>query len=97
MKGVRREKLGMEIQRVVSELLCFEVSDPRIRHVTVRGVRLTGDGGIARVYYESGLASPEKKSLRLALEHASGFLKKGIATRLELKSVPQLEFYEESL
>lgn len=97
VKEIRRERLAMEIQRVISEVLCFEVQDPRIRHVTLTRVALTGDGGIARVYYEAQVPEAEKGLLQKALDHAQGFVKKEIASRLRLRAVPQLEFYHESL
>lgn len=95
MKSIRRDRLQTEIWRTVSEILTQEVQDPRIRGITLKNVSLTNDGGIARIYYEANLPEKDQNSLAQALDRAKGFVRRELAKRLELRSVPQVEFYNE--
>lgn len=97
MDNWRRGRLESQIKRAVSEILFLEAQDPRIREVTLQRIAITGDASVARIYYSSALGEGGRKSLQEALEHARGFVRKGLAERLKLRSVPDLEFYYESL
>ena len=97
-KTSRKEKIAEEIRREISQIVHFELLDPRVEGVTVTHVRVTPDLRLARIYF-SIPADPKKiKEAQQGLEKASGFMKRAIADRIFLKFVPNLEFfYDESL
>jgi len=80
------------MQRILNELLQFEVKDPRLAHVTVSEVDLSGDLGVAKVYFS--LLDPEQDSAPVedAFESARGFLRSRIGGALQLRRVPELRF-----
>lgn len=45
----RTEQLGHEIQRILGEIIQYELKDPRVGFATVVGVEMTADLQIARV------------------------------------------------
>src|SRR3989338_9203270 len=92
MGAHRVRRLEEEIRSEVSRLLLFEAGDPRIRDVTVTRVTLTRDLGLARVYYES--SNPDQRTmLQEGLEAATPFIRRNIASRLDLRLAPQIAVY----
>ena len=92
MVSRRIERLQEEIGNRVNRLLRFEVQDPRVRGVTVTRVMLTRDLGLARVYYETGDPA-DRVMVGEGLEAAKGFIRRNLASGLELKFAPQVEFF----
>lgn len=93
MNTHRLERLQEEIQHEVSSILLFEVTDPLVKGVTVTRVLITKDLGIARVYYEASGTKEEKAALQQGLHRARGFIRKRLAPRLNLRAMPELEFF----
>ena len=89
-----RRRLAAEIQRLLAEILEFEVKDPALRAAapTVMEVILTPDAQRATVYvYVEG--EPETRQAALmALDHDEGYLRTQLAHRLHVRRVPELSF-----
>ncbi len=88
----RIPKVNHMIQRELSALL-REAKDPRLTTmVTVTNVSTLPDLSHARVSI-SILGTPEEKSnVQKALVSASGFLRKGLSSKVTLRRIPELEF-----
>ena len=71
------------------------VRDPAAKDVVVSAVRMTDDLSIARVYVRvlEEIGSDRQDAVVEALDRASGFLRHEIGQRLQLRHVPELEFY----
>ena len=101
-KGHRQERLGGEIQKIISTLLIRELKDPRLQNamVSVTAVEGTNDGSYATVYLTVlgyGEQTPEKKQKQEqdvleALQHAKGVIKKEIGKQIKLRHIPELIF-----
>lgn len=90
---LRPEQLEDQIQFLVSTLIQREVRDPELGFVTITAVRLTGDRGIAKIYY-TVLGDDDQSALtRKALGRAAGFLRTHLAQRLKMRRVPELRFF----
>lgn len=76
-------------------LLRGGVRDPAAKDVVVSAVRMTDDLSIARVYVRvlEEIDSDRQEAVVDALDRASGFLRREIGQRLQLRHVPKLEFY----
>ena len=76
-------------------LLRGSVRDPAARDVVVSAVRMTDDLSIARVYVRvlEEIDADRQELVVEALQRASGFLRREIGQRLQLRHVPSLEFY----
>ena len=96
-KGFRRaDRVSERIRSELMELLLRgSLRDPTAKDVVVSAVRMTDDLSIARVYVRVlGEAGPDRQEAVVeALVRASGFLRRELGHRLELRHVPSLEFY----
>jgi ribosome-binding factor A len=98
-QGYRPDRVGDQIRQELSEILSRgEVHDPGIGFITLTRVQVTADLQLARVYYTSlGDAIARKETAR-ALTRATGFFRRQIGSRLQLRRVPELEFrFDESI
>ncbi len=88
----RTRRLSEQFQREIAGMLQREVKDPRLRGVTVSGVEVSRDLAHAKIYV-SCLDDKVEKEILKALEHASGFLRSGLARRIKIRSMPRLHYY----
>ena len=98
-QGYRPDRVGDQIRQELSEILSRgEVHDPGIGFITLTRVQVTGDLQLARVFYTS-LGDPNaRKETARALTRATGFFRRQIGARLQLRRVPELEFrFDESI
>lgn len=90
----RAERVAGLIQQTLSEILNRSVKDPRLEFTTITDVKVTRDLRIARVYFSTAGGETEKVQEALqGFRSASGFVKAELAKRLELRYMPELEFY----
>lgn len=92
-KGQQRiSRINDEIARVVADIIRFEMSDPRIGTiVSVTGVDTTTDLKQCKVSV-SMLNEDETDGVLAALTNAAGFVRKGIAGKLNLRHTPEVIF-----
>jgi ribosome-binding factor A len=90
----RTRRVADQIQRELAELIRDEIRDPRVGSVTVSEVRVSRDLGYAEVYV-TGLGMDEAASRQMvdALSGAAGFLRRQLASRMRLRTVPALRFH----
>lgn len=94
MPNHRIEKINTEILRELSELL-REVKDPRIQNadvVSITKVDTTPDLAQSKVYISVLGSEDSKKAVLKGLTSAEGFLRTGIAHKLDLHATPKLIF-----
>jgi ribosome-binding factor A len=91
--GSRPARVGDQIRIELSELIARQVKDPGVGFVTITEVRVTPDLQIARVYYTSLGDEKARTQTRRALDRATPFLRRQVGQRLQLRRVPELEFF----
>lgn len=93
----RAERVGEQLLQEISQLLLQDLSDPRLDQVVVTGVQMTRDLRIARAYFSvSGGPDRIERALK-GFESAKGFIKRELAGRLDLRYMPDIQFfYDES-
>jgi ribosome-binding factor A len=97
MSGKRTDRVAARIQQELAELLSQKVSDPRVSGVMVTSVDVTPDLMDARIRIRMQSGGDAKGALK-GLESASGFLRRELGARLQLRNAPRLAFfYDESL
>lgn len=79
------------IQYEIGMLLLRKIKDPRVKNVTVVGVKVTDDLRRAVVYY-SLIGEEEADRAAAGLASAKGFIRSYLARELGMKYVPELEF-----
>jgi ribosome-binding factor A len=73
-------------------LLVEEVQDPRLKMVTISGVKMNSDLTIANVFYTCTEDPVRQEEIAASLDKAKGYLRKLLGQRLKLRAVPQLRF-----
>src|SRR5246127_2504570 len=92
MKTHRLARVAEVIREVASQVILFELRDPRIKNVTVTRAEVSGDLQHAKVYV-SIMGTPKEQQLCLhGLRHAAGFLQSKLADRLQTRFTPVIHF-----
>ena len=92
MTNNRLARTNDDIQRVLSELL-RNVKDPRVQQgmISVTRVETTGDLRYAKVWL-SVYGMKDEKEFKRGLKSASGWLRKELASSMNLRYTPELVF-----
>ncbi len=93
---LRPEQLEDQVHFMLSTLIQRELRDPDLGFLTLTAVRLTGDRGLARVYYTVLGDEAQQDRSRKALGRAAGFLRSHLAKHLKMRRVPELQFFPDS-
>jgi ribosome-binding factor A len=88
----RTLRISEAVREEISELVGFELDDPRLAGVDVTEVHLSHDGRHANVKVAMCGDERQQREALEALEHASNYLRRQLASRLSLRHVPELHF-----
>lgn len=94
---VKTERVNSNLQKEISYILMTEVKDSDLKFVTITDVKTTDDYSFAKVYVRV-LDDSKKESTMKSLKNASGFIRRQLHDRVDMRYVPTLEFiYDESV
>lgn len=95
--SIKTERIASNIVKELSYILAYEVKDNDIKFVTVTDCHLVPDLSYAKIYVT--IFNKERIDITLkALKEAKGFIKKCLASRVDIRHIPDLEFvYDESI
>lgn len=88
----RIRQIADMIQRYISQALRQDIKDPRLADVVITDVKVSPDLRIAKVYF-SVIKESLLKDAQEALQHAAGHFRHIIATHIDLRYTPVLNFY----
>jgi ribosome-binding factor A len=88
----RSQRLGAQMQRILSELLRFDSKDPALANVSLTSVELTRDLSVAKIYFSLLNPDDDPQPALKGLQRASGFLRKKLGDALTVRHVPELRF-----
>ncbi len=91
--GVRLQKIADRIREELSELLIKEISDPRLHQIYVTDVRVDRELAYADIYVSAVEGKGRSADVLAGLESASGFLRRALSARVELRAFPRLRFH----
>jgi ribosome-binding factor A len=91
MDAIRLQRVSEQIREELTELIEYEMSDPRVEGITVTDVHIAPDGRRARVMVALTSAT-ERDEAMSALENARAYLRTQVAHRLALHRTPDLQF-----
>lgn len=94
MANYRGRRINEEVKREVSNIIQNEIKDPRLTAmVSVTDVKVTRDLRYAKVFVSIfGKNDEEKNNTFVALKNASGYIRKEIGQRINLRYNPQIIF-----
>lgn len=93
----RADRVGELIQQVLAEVLARSIKDPRLKMATITGVKMSKDLKIARIYFAISGGQKKVDNALVGFNSAMGYIKRVLASELELRYMPELKFfYDES-
>jgi len=92
MRDLRLKRLSELVQRKASEVILYELKDPRMGFVTVTRVKLTRDLRHAIIFYSVVGSAGERSRTEHAIEHARGYIQGQIASALKTRVTPAIRF-----
>lgn len=90
---VRLQRIADRIKREMSEMLIFELSDPRVQQIYVTDVNVDRELAFANIYVSAVEGVERAPEVLEGLESASGFIRRKLAKQVQLRSFPQLRFH----
>lgn len=89
---LKADKISGIIQKEVSEIIQFQLKDPKIGFITITDVSVTGDLSIAKIYVSFlGQKAREEAGMK-ALDRSKGYIRSELAKRMTMRKVPSLIF-----
>ena len=88
----RAERIAQRVKEVLSELLLFEISDPRLQGIFITHVKVDKELAYANIYVSALEGAERADEILEGLERASGFLRTNLAKQIQLRSFPRLRF-----
>ena len=88
----RTARVQEALRDELTELIGFEISDPRIKGASVSRVEVSSDMRHASILMVVPGDEAEQRATLKALDHAAGHLRQKVASRLNLRRMPELNF-----
>lgn len=93
----RTERVADILREEISQIVGYELEDPRITAVTVTEVRVSDNLRAARVYFTVAGDEDEHRLALKALRHAAPFVRKRIGLSLNLPRIPEIYFVRDKV
>ena len=92
MPGRRTDRVGVLIQRELSEIIQRELKDPRVGFCTISQVQVSTDLKYADIKISVVGDKKQKRNSITGLKSAAGFLRREVVQRIGLRHAPELRF-----
>jgi len=92
MDAHRTGRVSEAVREELSEIIGFEMEDPRLADVVVTEVHVSPDMRHAHVKVGVQATNAQPQKALKALDHAGPYLRHELATRLGLRRTPELHF-----
>ena len=93
----RPERLAEVLRGEVTEIVGYELDDPRLLSVTVTDVVVSDNLRDAKVFVTVKGEEDEIKTAMNALQNAATFVRQQIALNLDLRHAPQIHFARDTV
>jgi ribosome-binding factor A len=89
-------RVADQIQRDLSEIIAFELKDPRVGMITITEVQVTPDYAHAKVFFTMLNDDPAViQSTVDGLAKAAGYMRAQLGRRLSIHTLPALHFFHD--
>ncbi len=93
MSKIRQQRTADQILRELSSMFLRDISDPRLHAVTVTNVSIDRELEHANIFINALGDDSREAEVMEALQRATGFLRRELAGRIRMRSVPYLHFH----
>lgn len=93
----RMNRVADQIQRDLSEIVAYELKDPRVAMITITEVQVTPDYAHAKVFFTT--LSDDKEIIKntvQGLTKAAGFVRVQLGKRLSIHTLPEIHFVHDT-
>jgi len=91
--GLRLQRIADRVRQALSEMLIREIQDPRLHLIYVTDVKIDKELAYADIFVSAVEGVSRSKDVLAGLESASGFIKRTLASRIELRAFPRVRFH----
>lgn len=89
----RLERIAERIREELANMLLHELNDPRLKLISVTDVTVDREITYADVFVSALEGSSRSVEVLAGLQSASGFIRRELAKRVELRSFPRIRFH----
>ncbi len=89
----RLKRISDRVRQEISEMLLRDLTDPRLHHIFITDASVDREMAYADVYVSALEGSVRSREVLEGLELASGFIRRTLAARVELRAFPRLRFH----
>ncbi len=89
----RSSRIAQRVKEELSEMMLFDITDPRLSGVFITHVRVDRELAFASVFVSCLEGLKREKEILEGFAHASGYLRRQLAKSVQLRSFPKLKFY----
>jgi ribosome-binding factor A len=93
----RADKIADLLREEITQIVGYELEDPRLEMVTVTDVRVSENLRDARVFVTVGGSEQEVIAALAALRHAAAYVRKQLMLALDLPHAPELHFVRDKV
>jgi ribosome-binding factor A len=93
----RPERVAEMLKEEISEIVGYELEDPRVQAVTVTDVRVADNLRDAKVFVMVEGSEEEIQSALVALRHAAPYVRKQVGFALSLRHTPEIHFIRDTV
>lgn len=91
--SIKNIRINSEVQRELSKILRDDLKDPRVGLMTsITDVEVATDLKTCKVFVSTMGSEEEQSAAFEGLKNASGFIRRQLAQRLNLRNTPELSF-----
>lgn len=92
-KSIKNTRVNSEVLKELSEIIRSQIKDPRVKPMTtVTEVEVTNDLKYCTAYVSVLGNEDEARDTLEGLKKASGFIRKELARRINLRNTPEIRF-----
>lgn len=92
----RIKKIEIDLKREIGFIINSKINDPRVGFVTVTGVKLSQDMKCLDVFISVMEENKKISNSMEGLKNCSGFIKRNLKERFDLRNMPDLRFIYDS-
>lgn len=96
MRERRFQRMTEVVREEIGTILRNRVADPRLGFVTINRVRLSRDATHAFVFFSTMGSDEQRRQSVEAVESCSPFVRRLLAARLGVRTVPELHFIHDT-
>jgi ribosome-binding factor A len=91
--GIRLQRIQDRVKQEISQMLIRELSDPRLKQIFITDVKIDRELTVADIYVSAIEGASRSAEILAGLESASGFIRKNLSARVEVRAFPRLRFH----